>query len=78
MAKMLCLSCFSFLRCRERQKKESGGLVSENRRLTSANKALKEENAGLQKKLAQIMCENEDLRNQVLNVCYISSSLIYY
>ncbi|KAI3470468.1 hypothetical protein Pfo_027131 [Paulownia fortunei] len=59
---------FQNRRCREKQKKENGDLVLENRRLTAANKLLRKENDGLQKKLAQLICENEDLRNQVLSL----------
>lgn len=63
--------CFLLFRCREKQKKESGDVASENMRLTEANKMLKEENDGLQRKLTELISENDDLRNQVLHVCYI-------
>ncbi|KAL9165396.1 hypothetical protein ABFS82_06G168400 [Erythranthe guttata] len=59
---------FQNRRCREKQRKENCDLASENRRLTAANKMLRQENDGLQKKLAQLICENEHLRNQVLNL----------
>lgn len=62
---------FSLFRCREKQKKESGNAALENRQLAAANKILKVENDGLQKKLVQLISENEQLRNQVLSVCYI-------
>ncbi|KAL0358665.1 UNVERIFIED_CONTAM: Homeobox-leucine zipper protein REVOLUTA [Sesamum angustifolium] len=59
----------SLVRCREKQKKENGNLALENRRLATANKMLRQENDGLQKKLAQVLCENDHLRNQVITVC---------
>ncbi|XP_057784620.1 homeobox-leucine zipper protein REVOLUTA-like isoform X2 [Salvia miltiorrhiza] len=59
---------FQNRRCREKQKKESGDVASENRRLNEANKMLKEENDGLQKKLTQLISENGQLRNQVLGL----------
>ncbi|KAH6801686.1 hypothetical protein C2S51_033132 [Perilla frutescens var. frutescens] len=59
---------FQNRRCREKQKKENCDVASENRRLTVANTMLKVENDELQKKLAQLISENEELRNQVLNL----------
>ncbi|KAK4403882.1 Homeobox-leucine zipper protein HOX10 [Sesamum angolense] len=58
----------SLVRCREKQKKENGNLALENRRLATANKMLRQENDGLQKKLAQVLCENDHLRNQVITL----------
>ncbi|XP_011084331.1 homeobox-leucine zipper protein REVOLUTA-like isoform X2 [Sesamum indicum] len=59
---------FQNRRCREKQKKENGNLALENRRLATANKMLRQENDGLQKKLAQVLCENDHLRNQVITL----------
>lgn len=61
---------FSLFRCREKQKKESGDVAAENRRLHEANKLLKEENDGLNQKLIITISENGELRHQVFNVCY--------
>ncbi|KAK4436003.1 Homeobox-leucine zipper protein REVOLUTA [Sesamum alatum] len=58
----------SLVRCREKQKKENGNLALENKKLAVANKMLRQENDGLQKKLAQILCENDHLRNQVITL----------
>ncbi|XP_042011431.1 homeobox-leucine zipper protein HOX9-like isoform X1 [Salvia splendens] len=62
---------FQNRRCREKQKKESGDVAAENRRLNEANKMLKEENDGLNQKMIIIISENGELRHQVFNLTSI-------
>ncbi|KAL1542441.1 homeobox-leucine zipper protein HOX9-like [Salvia divinorum] len=65
---------FQNRRCREKQKKESGDVAAENRRLNEANKMLKEENDGLHQKLIILISENGELRHQVFNLTSIIST----
>ncbi|KAL0322338.1 UNVERIFIED_CONTAM: Homeobox-leucine zipper protein REVOLUTA [Sesamum calycinum] len=55
-------------RSREKQKKENGELLAENKKLAAANELLREENDCLQQKVAQLICENEYLRTQFLSL----------
>ncbi|KAL0402243.1 UNVERIFIED_CONTAM: Homeobox-leucine zipper protein REVOLUTA [Sesamum latifolium] len=55
-------------RSREKQKKENGELVAENKMLVAANELLREENDCLQQKVAQLICENEYLQTQFLSL----------
>ncbi|KAL6980360.1 Homeobox-leucine zipper protein hox32 [Sarracenia purpurea var. burkii] len=60
---------FQNRRRREKQKKEAINLQSVNKKLTTANKLLKEENECLQKEVSQLVYENECIRQQLKNVC---------
>ncbi|XP_011076981.1 homeobox-leucine zipper protein REVOLUTA-like isoform X2 [Sesamum indicum] len=55
-------------RSREKQKKENGELLAENKKLAAANELLREENDCLQQKVAQLICENEYLQTQFLSL----------
>ncbi|KAL2525840.1 Homeobox-leucine zipper protein REVOLUTA [Abeliophyllum distichum] len=59
---------FQNRRCREKQKKENSELLSENRSLIAANKLLRQEIDVCVKNMAQLVSENEHLRNQVLTL----------
>ncbi|PSS33392.1 Homeobox-leucine zipper protein [Actinidia chinensis var. chinensis] len=59
---------FQNRRCREKQKKEANNLQSVNKKLTAANKLLKEENDRLQKQVSHLVYENEYIRQQLENI----------
>ncbi|XP_022874815.1 homeobox-leucine zipper protein REVOLUTA-like isoform X2 [Olea europaea var. sylvestris] len=56
---------FQNRRCREKQRKESTGLQSVNRKLTAMNKLLMEENDRLQKQVSQLISENGYMHQQL-------------
>eukprot|EP00249_Psilotum_nudum_P011572 c23246_g2_i4 orf=218-2680(-) len=56
---------FQNRRCREKQRKEAARLQTVNGKLTAMNKLLMEENDRLQKQVAQLLCENGYLRQQL-------------
>ncbi|XP_073155662.1 homeobox-leucine zipper protein REVOLUTA-like isoform X2 [Henckelia pumila] len=56
---------FQNRRCREKQRKESTGLQSVNRKLSAMNKLLMEENDRLQKQVSQLVSENGYMRQQL-------------
>lgn len=62
--------CF---RCREKQRKESSQLQTVNRKLTSMNKLLLEENTRLQKQVTQLIYDNSYLRQRTQNVSFCCS-----
>ncbi|CAI9776455.1 unnamed protein product [Fraxinus pennsylvanica] len=56
---------FQNRRCREKQRKESTGLQSVNKKLTAMNKLLMEENDRLQKQVSQLISENGYMHQQL-------------
>ncbi|KAL2488781.1 Homeobox-leucine zipper protein REVOLUTA [Forsythia ovata] len=56
---------FQNRRCREKQRKESTGLQSVNRKLSAMNKLLMEENDRLQKQVSQLISENGHMHQQL-------------
>ncbi|KAF1859643.1 hypothetical protein Lal_00010227 [Lupinus albus] len=56
---------FQNRRCREKQRKEASRLHAVNRKLTAMNKLLMEENGRLQKRVSQLVCENDYMRQQL-------------
>ncbi|GAB2280820.1 Homeobox-leucine zipper protein ATHB-14 [Dionaea muscipula] len=59
---------FQNRRCREKQRKESSRLQTVNRKLTSMNKLLMEENDRLQKQVSQLVYENGYMKHQLHTV----------
>lgn len=64
-----------FVRCRDKQRKESSRLQAVNRKLTAMNKLLMEENERLQKQVSQLVHENAHMRQQLQNVSFQASLL---
>ena len=60
--------CIWFVRCREKQRRESSRLQAVNRKLTAMNKLLMEENDRLQKQVSQLAYENGYFRQHTQNV----------
>ncbi|GAU15654.1 hypothetical protein TSUD_109120 [Trifolium subterraneum] len=57
-----------YVRCREKQRKESSELQTLNRRLAAMNKLLTEENDRLQKQVSQLVNENGFMRQQITTI----------
>lgn len=72
--KIVYLFCFLIFRCRERQKKENGESLAENRKLDVANKLFREENDCLQT-LPQLISEDGYLHNQFPSVRFITPKM---
>ena len=57
-----------FCRCREKQRKEASRLQTVNRKLSSMNKLLMEENDRLQKQVSQLVYDNGFMKQQIHTV----------
>ncbi|XP_073287791.1 homeobox-leucine zipper protein REVOLUTA-like isoform X2 [Primulina huaijiensis] len=66
---------FQNRRCREKQRKESTGLQSVNRKFSAMNKLLMEENDRLQKQVSRLVSENGYMRQQLHSSSKVSTDV---